>query len=85
MNFIVQIPSRGIIAKLQIWLSEIEEREGNERWLLSLTPPRRAVVNNLSNSSGNRQDFVQAFLISFPMFAEALSYNLGIFKGPEAK
>lgn len=85
MNFIVQIPSRGIIAKLQIWLSEIEEREGNERWLLSLTPPRRAVVNNLSNSSGNRQDFMQAFLISFPMFAEALPYNLGIFKGPEAK
>lgn len=47
MNYIVQIPSEGIIVKLQIWLSEIEEREGNERWLLSLTPPRKAVENIL--------------------------------------
>jgi len=85
MNFIVQIPSRGIIAKLQIWLSEIEEREGNERWLLSLTPPRKAVVSILSSSFGNRQDFVQAFLMSFPVFAETLPHNLGIFKSPEAK
>lgn len=65
LNFIVQIPPRGIIVKLQILLSEIEEREGNERWLLSLTPPRRAAVSILSSSSGNKQDFVEAFLISF--------------------
>lgn len=71
--------------KLQIWLSEMEEREGNERWLLSLTPPRKAAVNILSSSSGNRQDFVQAFLLSFPVFAEAVTHNLGIFKGPGAK
>lgn len=65
MNYIVQIPSEGIIVKLQIWLSEIEEREGNERWLLSLTPPRKAVENILRCSSGNRQDSVQAFWTSF--------------------
>lgn len=85
MNFVVQIPWKGIIVKLQIWLSEIEEREGNERWLLSLTPPRKAVANILSSSSGNRQDFVQAFLISFPVSAEAVPHNLGIFKSLEAK
>lgn len=27
MSFIVHIPSKGIIVKLQIWLFEIEERE----------------------------------------------------------
>lgn len=48
MNFLVQIPAKGIIVKHQIWLSEIEEREGNERWLLSLTPSKEAVVNILS-------------------------------------
>jgi len=65
MNYVVQIPSEGIIVKLQIWLSEIEEREGNERWLLSLTPPRKAVENILRCSSGNRQDSVQAFWTPF--------------------
>lgn len=60
---------------LQIRLSEIEEREGNERWLLSLTPPRKAVVNILSSSSGNRQDSVPAFWTSFPVFVETTSLS----------
>lgn len=77
MNFLVQIPSKG---KLQIWFSEREEREGNERWLLSLTPPRKAVVNILSSSSGNRQDFVQTFWTSFPVFVEAVPHSPGIFR-----
>lgn len=65
MKFVVQIPSEGIIVKLQIWLSEIDEREGNERWLLSLTPPRKVVENILRHSAGNRQDSVQAFWTPF--------------------
>lgn len=83
MNFIVQIPSKRIVVTLQIWLSEIEGREGNERRFLSLTPPRKAAVNILSSSSGNRLDSMQAFLTSFPVFVEAIPHNLGIFKGLE--
>lgn len=61
--------------KLQIRLSEIEEREGNERWFLSLTPPRKAVVNILSSSSGNRQDAVPGFWTSFPVFVETTALS----------
>lgn len=85
MNFIVQIPSKGIIVKLQIWLSEIDEKEGNERWLLSWTPLRKAVENILRSSSGNRQDSVQAFWTPSPVFVEAVPHNPCVFKGLKGK
>lgn len=84
MNYIVQIPSEGIIVKLQIWLSEIEEREGNERWLLSLTPPRKAVENILIYALlVTGRILCRPFGHLFPVFVEA--HNPGIFKGPEVK
>lgn len=48
-------------------------------------PPRKAAVNILSSCSGNRQDSMQAFWTSFPVFVEAVPPDPGICKGLEAK
>lgn len=49
--------------KRHILLSEIEEKGGNEKWRLSLTPPRKPVVIILSSPLGTGRS-VRVFLTS---------------------
>lgn len=49
--------------KRHILLSEIEEKGGNEKWRLSLTPPRKPAVIILSSPLGTGRS-VRVFLTS---------------------